>query len=100
MDLDKFENDAQFYEYVRKLHGDEHDPELMFQDWEGIPREFISECSLDAEYFEWREHIDASFLEPEVFRAAASLNIPWRDVEDAYEGEFSSWTTFAYQLVT
>lgn len=30
-----------------ELHKDEHDPEFMFQDWEGIPAEMISESYIE-----------------------------------------------------
>lgn len=40
-----------FLDACRELHSDESDPELMFQDFEGFPREFYSECSVSEALF-------------------------------------------------
>ncbi|WP_416347574.1 antirestriction protein ArdA [Acerihabitans sp. TG2] len=42
-DLTDFDDEEDFYAACGKLHGDEADPELMFQDWEGIPTGLVSE---------------------------------------------------------
>ena len=46
MDLTDYDTAAEFYVACRELHSDENDPELMFQDWEGIPHGMISESYL------------------------------------------------------
>ena len=50
----------EFYEACRELHKDEDDPEFMFQDWEYIPDEYISECSIDKEIFDIAREIEDS----------------------------------------
>jgi antirestriction protein len=35
------------------LHRDEEDPELMFQDWENIPKSWVSESHLNDRIWEW-----------------------------------------------
>jgi antirestriction protein len=42
----------EFYAACKKLHSNEHDPELMFQDFEDIPRQFIGESHIDSIIFE------------------------------------------------
>ena len=42
----------EFYAAAKKLHSNEYDPELMFQDWEDIPRPFIGESHVDPVIFE------------------------------------------------
>lgn len=42
-DLTDFDDEDAFYDACRTLHAGEEDPELMFQDWEGIPSPFASE---------------------------------------------------------
>lgn len=53
LDLDDYNSKQEFIDACYKLHADEHDPELMFQDWEDIPSSFISECSLDERTWDW-----------------------------------------------
>jgi len=55
LDLSDYSDKNDFLEACMKLHEDEEDPELMFQDWENIPDKFISECSIDDEYWEYME---------------------------------------------
>lgn len=99
LDLDDYDSAEDFYTAANELHADEDDPELMFQDWEGIPREYIGESSLSPEFFTRREIIQKSPLDEEVFNAAAELdNIPADQVEDAYVGSYSSDEDFAYEL--
>ncbi|MEO5342211.1 MAG: antirestriction protein ArdA [Gammaproteobacteria bacterium SHHR-1] len=98
LDLDDYDSADEFYKAALELHTDESDPELMFQDWEGIPREYISESSLSPEFFARREIIEKSYLDEEVFNAAAELDIPADQVEDAYVGSYSSDEDFAYEL--
>ena len=57
MDLSDYSDIAEFYDTCRKLHGDETDPELMFQDWENIPSALIGESWLAENIFEVIEAI-------------------------------------------
>ena len=91
--------DAQeFYTAAAELHKDEDDPELMFQDWEHIPDEYISECSISQEFWDRMDTINSSYLDAEVFDAASALGIPTDRVEELYQGEHSSDEKFAYEL--
>lgn len=98
LDLDDYGDKDEFYAACRELHNDEADPELMFQDWEGIPDRFISESGLDAEYWDYIETIESSHLDAEVFAAAEDCEIPYESVEDAYQGEYSSDEEFAQEF--
>lgn len=42
-----------FYAACAELHKDEADPEYMFQDFEGFPREFYGESGCAAELWDW-----------------------------------------------
>lgn len=58
IDLEKCSDADEFFAVCRKLHEDESDPEFMFQDFQGFPRELYSEsmCSDDVErILEWLE---------------------------------------------
>ena len=97
--LEDFSNAEEFYDECKKLHADEHDPELMFQDWEGIPDNLISECHLDDNFFDYMEAVKTSHLDPEVFLAGATLNIPWDKIEQTYQGEWRSDDDFVTELL-
>ena len=55
VELDDFSDYDDFIEYCTELHSDERHPELMFQDWENIPDEFISESHLSEDFWDLLE---------------------------------------------
>ncbi|MEQ8262283.1 antirestriction protein ArdA [Pseudohaliea sp.] len=72
--------------------------EWIVADVEGLPRQFVGEYSLDAAYWDYREALDASYLDEDVFMAAAALDIPANMVEELYQGEFESDREFACSM--
>lgn len=96
LELDKFSDKDDFIEACLELHKDEEDPELMFQDWEGIPDDFISECSIDETIWELLG-MDDDRLE------AAKAYIDWMgswdadDFEDKYCGHYDSFREYVEQ---
>ena len=46
LDLSDYADKEEFYEACRELHKDEEDAEFMFQDYENIPENLISESHL------------------------------------------------------
>lgn len=66
LDLTDYTDLEEFLVACAELHSDESEPEFMFQDFEGFPRSFYSECSINPEIFEYaaldefeRERVDA-----------------------------------------
>ena len=53
LDLEDYADKEDFYEACAELHKDEADPEIMFQDFEGFPREFYCESSVPDALFDW-----------------------------------------------
>lgn len=53
LDLEDYADVDDFLQACADLHSDEHDPEFMFQDFEGFPKAFYSECSVNPKIFEW-----------------------------------------------
>ena len=98
LDLDDYDTKEDFYTACKELHKDEDDPELMFQDYEGIPEQFISESGIADEWFKYQEAITNSPYDAGVFEAAADLDISHDMVEELYQGEYSSDISFAQQL--
>ena len=75
VNLTDFTSKDEFIDYCKELHKDEHDPELMFQDWEYFPENTISECSIDDEIFEFLqldEHEQKMVL---IYNQATSYNL-------------------------
>lgn len=53
VNLEQFDNAADFLDYCAEIHHDEEDPEFMFDDFEGFPRELYSEYSLSDDIWFW-----------------------------------------------
>ena len=54
VDLDDFDSKEDFYRYcTEELHADEPDCELMFQDYEYIPKCFIGESWIDGRFWDF-----------------------------------------------
>lgn len=87
-----------FAEACRNLHSDEHDPEIMLQDFEGFPRDFYSESGLSETLWEWMECTEE---EREVWEAyAEAVGYPigettLEQAQEAYAGEYDSQMHFA-----
>jgi len=92
--LEDYADKDDFYEAITEYHKKEYDPEFMFQDHEGIPDDMVGESWISDEFWDYMEHIDESYLDEEVFSAAAALGIPWIEVEDKYSGHFESLSDF------
>ncbi len=58
--LADYKDKNDFIRACRELHRDERDPELMFQDSENIPSWMISESSIDAELWNYKEPNEAA----------------------------------------
>jgi len=99
LDLEDYTDLDEFYEACAGIHTDEEDPELMFQDWEGVPDGMVSECSIDPKCWDLIEAYD-KFGEEEVSAYYACFG-EWSasDFEERYRGEFSSWESMAEDLL-
>ena len=51
--LEDYADYEDFLKAAQELHADEEDPELMFQDFEGFPRHYYNESSLDKDLWDW-----------------------------------------------
>ncbi len=96
LDLEDYVDRDEFYEAAKELHKDEADPELMFQDWEGIPDEFIHESGIDAAFWDYLE----ADGDPEAKQAFIDIRGYWdaAQFEESYQGEWDSKQSFAENL--
>ena len=79
-----------FYSACAELHKDESDPELMFQDHEGIPEGMISESSIEDELWEWLALGDGDRELVAVYREHVDASGSIEDAQDSYQGTFES----------
>ena len=109
IDLTKYSDKETFIEACQFLHNDEPDPELMFQDYEGIlhdmPKCWISESHISEEIFEFLEHFSddeekgKAFLNWVSFSGySGDFHYLLSNFEEAYQGEFDSERAFAEHL--
>ncbi len=102
IDLTKCGSYDEFMEVCHKLHADEEDPELMFQDYENFPHPWYSESGIDEEVFDkiikfseldedeqeaYREFVD-SFSEDD-----------FDSFKERYQGKWDSEKDFAEHIV-
>lgn len=90
INLDDCADEDAFFEAAVELHRDVVDPELMFQDWENIPDQFISESSLRPAFWDYLRAKQNTHLSEEAFDAGVNAGLPFDEVEERYVGEFSN----------
>lgn len=98
LDLEEYSDKETFIACCQELHKDEADPELMFQDWEGIPGGMISESHIDEEVFAW---LDLDDDEREILAAYRDNIDQTGDIDqarEAYNGRADSKEDFAEDL--
>jgi antirestriction protein len=97
MDLSEYANKAEFIDACLELHADESDPELMFQDWENIPEQFIGESYISESFWTMQNLLsELNTEEAEAFEIYLSNDSSIELNEDAlesfrdsYQGHFS-----------
>jgi antirestriction protein len=90
LDLTDYDSKAEFMEACAKLHSDESDPELMFQDWEDIPDRFIGESHIDEKTWEWLELSEDEREIVALYIAEIDFNVAIETALECYEGEHES----------
>jgi antirestriction protein len=100
LNLEEYSDKETFLAACHELHGDEEDPELMFQDWENIPEGMISESYIDSEVFAWLDlDSDERELLP-MFCLNVDANGSMDAAREAYCGTFDSKEDYAEQMFT
>ena len=96
LQLEDYSSPEDFMAACAEIHADEGDPEFMFQDFEGFPRCWYSECGAPPEIiWEWLELDDD---ERNAFALYADNIGDGADIDgfrDAYCGEWDSEAAFA-----
>lgn len=84
-----------FYQACKDLHSDEVDPEFMFQDFEGFPKDYYGECSLDSALWDWLDLDDDDRELLEAYQSAVSSDGTIEQAREAFHGKFDSDTELA-----
>ena len=101
IDLSTFENYHDFIEFCNRLHANEIEPELMFQDYEHYPEQWYCEgCMGESTFDKIKEYAALSEERREAYEAYLSY---WdegsmEDFEERYEGKYDSPEDFAEYL--
>lgn len=98
-DLTEFDGREDFYEACQALHADEWDAEFMFQDWEGIPSQFVSESSIDWDFIAAykraeEEGREAAFIAWAEYTGECDYDV----FDDVYCGEAESEEDYAREM--
>lgn len=94
-DLSQYDSQRDFLVDAEKLHDDEHDPELMFQDWEYLPSNMVGDSWVSPEVWDliknypWAAVVAFSKLVPD-------FESDW--FKDAYVGQWESLQAYADAL--
>ncbi len=100
IDLTTFDDYEEFIEFCQRLHADEEDPELMFQDYECFPSSWYSESCFDEVTFEnikmYGEADDKDAIDAylECFNTDSLEGF-----EDKFMGEWDSEKAFAEHII-
>lgn len=95
-DLTQFDDEHDFLAECRELHADEEEPELMFQDWEGIPSGLISETHVNWAFIDAYRQAEADGQEAAFVQWADYFNAcDYEAVQDTYQGEAESEEDYA-----
>lgn len=103
LDLTKFYDYEEFIEVCHKLHADEPDVELMFQDYMYFPDQWYSEGSLSEEVFnKIQDFAELDENEQDAFNTYLDYingNGDYQDFRNAYAGEARSEEEWAEHII-
>lgn len=96
VDLTKFDNKEDFFKYCYKLHDDEVDPELMFQDFEYFPEALYSEHGISDTLWEWiaLEDDQKEILEAYMECFGGDFKEAMQRFDDYYYGHYETFSEF------
>lgn len=96
LDLADYPDRDSFLEACAELHADEHDPELMFQDFEGFPKAWYSESSAPPDIlWEWLELDESEQLAFAAYADHMGGDVTVDGFREAYCGQWDSGADFA-----
>ena len=91
LNLDDYASKDEFLKAAEEIHKDEADPELMFQDYEGFPKRYYGESSLDDKLWDWLalDEDDRELLEVYI-DSVGDKDATIEDARDHFRGKYKS----------
>ena len=100
IDLSSFDDYYEFINFCLAIHADEDDPELMFQDFEGFPKDWYREWIGEEIFEKIAEYHDMCELHgAEAIDDYLELHDDLDNFEEDYQGEWDSEEDFARHIV-
>ena len=96
VDINKFDCHKEFHSYCVKLHDDETDPELMYQDHEGLPGD---DCgNINGYLWQWLalDQTSRDVVCAYMYCFDCNLTVAFQNYADAYIGQFDSMEEFSH----
>ena len=97
VDLEDCASHGDFIAECQRLHSDEPDPELMFQDFEGFPKAYCSESAIDPAVFDWLELDEDDRELLAVYQNAVDSDADIERAREAFCGKYDSEADWAEQ---
>jgi antirestriction protein len=100
VELEQFAGDREaFLAHCAEIHADEHEPEFMFQDFQGFPRDFYGESCLPERLFAWLTMSDDEReLVARYIDATGFDDAELSDAQDHYAGTYRDGADFAASM--
>jgi len=99
LDLSAYADRDSFYAACAELHTGEHDPEFMFQDYEGFPRSLYCESDVSQELIEYANLDDDERELLSVYHEGVDSDADIERVREAYQGRYDSEADWAEQFL-
>jgi antirestriction protein len=74
------------------------DEEWIVCDYDDVPKRYVGEYDLDADFFEYKDFLENTYMDKGAVDAGLYLDIPLESIEEAYAGEFKSDADFAENM--
>lgn len=103
VNLEDYPTAEEFGAKCREIHADEADPELMFQDFEGFPKDLYGESGLSAHLWEWLELDEDERQLWEIYGEHVigdMTETTFDDAQDAFLGTYESPEDWAENFLT
>jgi antirestriction protein len=101
LNMDDYTDQEDFENACQELHKGEHDPEFMFQDYEGFPEGMISEYGLDPEFWDWHLLQDYEKEMVEAFyECVGDKEADFSYIEECFCGTWNDFSDYVYESFT
>lgn len=99
IDLETHNDEESFLKACLELHKDEEDPELMFQDFEGFPKAFYHESSVDDRLWEYLQLSEDERDTVDIYLENIDSSADIKTALESYQGTHDSPSDFASELL-